>query len=73
MSSLVYGIHAIDSLVNANQAKEIFILKKEKANPKVTKIAENAIASDVGVNYIENIKDLPFRIKRYHASRDFCD
>lgn len=64
MSSLVYGIHAIDSLVNANQAKEIFILKKEKANPKVTKIAENAIASDVGVNYIESIKDLPFRIKK---------
>ena len=52
MSNLVYGIHAIDSLVNANQAKEVFILKKEKANPKVTKIAENAIASDVGVNYI---------------------
>jgi len=64
MSNLVYGIHAIDSLVNANQAKEIFILKKEKANPKVTKIAENAEASSVDVNYIENIKDLPFRIKK---------
>ena len=64
MSNLVYGIHAIDSLVNANQAKEIFILKKEKANPKVTKIAENAEACSVGVNYIENIKDLPFRIKK---------
>ena len=64
MSNLVYGIHATDSLVNANQAKEIFILKKEKANPKVTKIAENAEASSVDVNYIENIKDLPFRIKK---------
>ena len=64
MSNLVYGIHAIDSLVNASQAKEIFILKKEKVNPKLTKIAENAEASSVDVNYIENIKDLPFRIKK---------
>lgn len=64
MSNLVYGIHAIDGLVNANQAKEVFILKKEKASPKVTKIAENAVSSGVAVSYIENIKDLPFRIKK---------
>ncbi len=64
MSNLVYGIHAIDSLVNVNQAKEVFILKKEKANSKITNIAEKAMASGAGVNYIESIKDLPFRIKK---------
>ena len=64
MNNLVYGIHAIDCLVNTNKAKEIFILKKEKVNPKVTKIAENGAVSNINVNYVENIKDLPFRIKK---------
>lgn len=64
MSSLVYGIHTIDNLLKADQVKELFVLKKEKANPKITKIIENATALGVTVNYIENIKKLPFRIKK---------
>ena len=64
MSNLVYGIHAIDSLVNTDQAKELFILKKEKANPKITKVIANAAANCVEVIYIENTKELPFRIKK---------
>ena len=64
MSNLVYGIHAIDSLINTDQAKELFILKKEKANPKITKVIANAVANGVEAMYIENTKELPFRIKK---------
>lgn len=64
MSSLVYGIHAVDGLVNTKQAKEIFILKKENSNPKVDKIVANAKLNDIGVSFVESIKELPFRIKK---------
>lgn len=64
MSSIVYGIHAVDSLINTNQAKELFILKKQNNNPKIDTIVVNAKSSDIVVNFVEGIKDLPFRIKK---------
>ncbi|QLE79879.1 23S rRNA (guanosine(2251)-2'-O)-methyltransferase RlmB [Francisella sp. Scap27] len=64
MSSLVYGIHSVDSLVNTDQAKEIFILKKQNDNPKVEKILEKAKSNSLRVSFVENVKELPFRIKK---------
>ncbi|AXA34055.1 23S rRNA (guanosine(2251)-2'-O)-methyltransferase RlmB [Francisella adeliensis] len=64
MSSLVYGIHAVDGLVNTNQAKELFILKKQNSNPKIDKLVANAQTSNIEVSFVENIKELPFRVKK---------
>ena len=64
MSSLVYGIHAVESLVDSNQAKEIFVLKKQNKNPKIDAIVDSATTKGLEVNLVSTFKELPFRVKK---------
>lgn len=64
MSGLIYGVHAVESLIKAGQAKEVFILKKTNLNSKLQAIKEAAQAQEIVVTIIENFKDLPFRVKK---------
>ncbi len=38
MSSLIYGIHGVDSLIVSDKAKEILVFKKQNLNPKIEAI-----------------------------------
>ncbi|MED7818570.1 MULTISPECIES: 23S rRNA (guanosine(2251)-2'-O)-methyltransferase RlmB [unclassified Francisella] len=64
MSNLIYGIHAVDSLVDSDQAKEVIVFKKQNINPKIENIIANAKLKDIKVNFIDNLKLLPSRIKK---------
>lgn len=64
MSGLIYGIHAVESLVESDQAKEIFVLKKQNTNAKIDSIIESGKARGLEVNYVSSFKDLPARIKK---------
>jgi len=64
MSSLVYGIHAVESLVESNQAKEIFVLKKQSKNPKIDAIVHSATTKGLEISFVNTFKDLPFRVKK---------
>lgn len=64
MSNLIYGIHAVDSLVDSDQAKEVIVFKKQNINPKIENIIANAKLKDIKINFIDNLKLLPSRIKK---------
>ncbi|AJC49212.1 23S rRNA (guanosine(2251)-2'-O)-methyltransferase RlmB [Allofrancisella guangzhouensis] len=64
MSDLVYGVHAVESLIKANQAKELFILQKQNLNPKLSQIMDDAKALSIEVTFLNSVKDLPCRIKK---------
>ena len=64
MSSLVYGIHAVDNLVQSNQAIEIIVFKKQNTNPKISNIIEIAEAKNIKVTFIDSFKQLPARVKK---------
>ncbi|QIW10661.1 23S rRNA (guanosine(2251)-2'-O)-methyltransferase RlmB [Francisella sp. LA112445] len=65
MSSLIYGIHAVDSLVESNQAKEVIVFKKQQSiNPKIESIISNAEIKNIKITFIDNFKALPGRIRK---------
>ncbi|ASG68411.1 23S rRNA (guanosine(2251)-2'-O)-methyltransferase RlmB [Francisella halioticida] len=64
MSSLIYGIHAVDSLVESNQAKEVIVFKKQNINPKIESIVASAEIKDINITFIDNFKELPSRIRK---------
>ncbi|KEI35443.1 23S rRNA (guanosine-2'-O-) -methyltransferase RlmB [Francisella sp. W12-1067] len=64
MSDLVYGIHAVESLVKANQAKELLVLQKQSLNAKLSQIIDEAKALGIEITFLNSIKDLPSCIKK---------
>ncbi|API87285.1 23S rRNA (guanosine(2251)-2'-O)-methyltransferase RlmB [Francisella uliginis] len=64
MSSLIYGIHAVDSLVESNQAKEVIVFKKQNVNHKIESIIANAKSKDIKITFVDNFKALPSRIRK---------
>ncbi|MED7787596.1 23S rRNA (guanosine(2251)-2'-O)-methyltransferase RlmB [Francisella sp. 19X1-34] len=65
MSSLIYGIHAVDSLVESNQAKEVIVFKKQQSiNSKIQNIIANAELRGIKVSFIDNFRALPGRIRK---------
>ena len=64
MSSLIYGIHAVDSLIVSDHAKEILVFKKQNLNPKIEAIIVKANSKDIKVTFIDDLKLLPSRVKK---------
>lgn len=64
MSSLIYGIHAVDSLVEANQAKEILVFKKSNANHKIESIIAKVESKGLKITFIDSFKQLPGRVRK---------
>jgi 23S rRNA (guanosine2251-2'-O)-methyltransferase len=65
VSSLIYGIHAVDSLVESNQAKEVIVFKKQQnINSKIEGIIANAELNGIKITFIDNFKALPSRIRK---------
>ncbi|MDE5005059.1 23S rRNA (guanosine(2251)-2'-O)-methyltransferase RlmB, partial [Francisella tularensis subsp. holarctica] len=64
MSSLIYGIHAVDRLVEANQAKEILVFKKSNDNHKIEGIISKAESKGLKVSFIDSFKQLPGRVRK---------
>ena len=64
MSSLIYGIHAVDSLIVSDHAKAILVFKKQNLNPKIEAIIVKANSKDIKVTFIDDLKLLPSRVKK---------
>lgn len=64
MSNLIYGIHAVDSLVASGQADEVFIFKKQNMNPKISAIVDSATSKSIKVHFVDSFKGLPERVKK---------
>lgn len=64
MSSLIYGIHGVDSLIS-DKAKEILVFKKQNLNhPKIEAIIVKANSKDIKVTFIDDLRLLPSCVKK---------
>lgn len=64
MSSLIYGIHGVDSLIVSDKAKEILVFKKQNLNPKIEAIIVKANSKDIKVTFIDDLRLLPSCVKK---------
>ncbi|APC97647.1 23S rRNA (guanosine(2251)-2'-O)-methyltransferase RlmB [Francisella frigiditurris] len=64
MSSLVYGIHAVESLIKTDSASKVIILNKGLNNPQIKSILDLASEKGIKPEVIDHIKQLPERLPR---------
>ncbi|MFV9985214.1 MAG: 23S rRNA (guanosine(2251)-2'-O)-methyltransferase RlmB [Francisella endosymbiont of Hyalomma asiaticum] len=64
MSSLIYGIHGVDSLIVSDKAKEILVFKKQNLNPKIEAIIVKANSKYIKVTFIDDLRLLPSCVKK---------